>query len=172
MKLIDMIERCSARLQEAGVCFGHGTTNAFDEAAWLVLWRLDLPLDDLDGVAERQLSPAELAAIETLIKQVPSRDEEPGFEPEHRVPMTNGAGQLVKKPKKPKVPGGRGGKNLPSNWEGFDSPAKPARRGVAKPAAKPVAKSAGNPAVKPANKSRPRVTKLTPSAASSKVAAR
>ena len=75
-----------------------------------------------------------LAAIETLIKQVLSRDEEPGFEPDHRVPMTNGAGQLVKKPKKPKIPGGRAGKNVPSNWEGFASPAgKPARRGPAKP---------------------------------------
>ncbi len=74
-----------------------------------------------------------LAAIETLTKQTLSRDEEPGFEPDHRVPMTNGAGQLVKKPKKPKVPGGRGAKNLPSNWEGFDSaPAKPARRSAAK----------------------------------------
>ena len=74
-----------------------------------------------------------LAAIEVLTKQTLSRDEEPGFEPDHRVPMTNGAGQLVKKPKKPKVPGGRGAKNLPSNWEGFDgAPAKPARRSAAK----------------------------------------
>jgi ribosomal protein L3 glutamine methyltransferase len=67
--LLDLIERCSARLQEAGVCFGHGTTNAFDEAVWLALWRLGLPLDDLDGVAGRELSAAEQAAIETLVEQ-------------------------------------------------------------------------------------------------------
>ena len=45
MKLIDYLNRASARLDEAGVSFGHGTTNSFDEAAWLVLWRLHWPLD-------------------------------------------------------------------------------------------------------------------------------
>ncbi len=69
MKLLPLIERCSARLQEAGVCFGHGTTNAFDEAVWLALWRLGLPLDDLDGVADRVLSREDQAAIETLVEQ-------------------------------------------------------------------------------------------------------
>jgi ribosomal protein L3 glutamine methyltransferase len=67
--LLDLIEHCSARLQEAGVSFGHGTTNAFDEAVWLALWRLGLPLDDLDGVAERPVTAAERAAIETLVAQ-------------------------------------------------------------------------------------------------------
>jgi ribosomal protein L3 glutamine methyltransferase len=47
--VIDLIDAASARLTQAGVSFGHGTTNAFDEAAWLVLWKLGLPLDDLDG---------------------------------------------------------------------------------------------------------------------------
>lgn len=45
-----------------------------------------------------------LAAIETLIGQSLPRSEEPGFEPDHRVPMTNACGQVLKKPKKPKKP--------------------------------------------------------------------
>jgi ribosomal protein L3 glutamine methyltransferase len=65
--LIDCIEQQSARLTQAGVSFGHGTTNAFDEAVWLALWRLGLPLDDLDGVAARELTPAEQQAIEALV---------------------------------------------------------------------------------------------------------
>lgn len=69
MTLIELIERSSARLQEAGVSFGHGTTNAFDEAVWLALWRLQLPLDDLDSVAERVLKPQEQQAIEALVQQ-------------------------------------------------------------------------------------------------------
>jgi ATP-dependent RNA helicase RhlE len=43
-----------------------------------------------------------LVAIETLTRQALTRIEEPGFVPEHRVPTTDGAGQIVKKPKKPK----------------------------------------------------------------------
>jgi ribosomal protein L3 glutamine methyltransferase len=69
VRLLDLIERCSARLQQAGVSFGHGTTNAFDEAVWLALWRLGLPLDDLDGVAQMELAPAQQAAVEALIEQ-------------------------------------------------------------------------------------------------------
>jgi len=67
MTLIDYVHRASARLDEAGVSFGHGTTNAFDEAAWLVLWKLGLPLDDLDGVAERELAVADIATLDAFI---------------------------------------------------------------------------------------------------------
>ena len=69
MKLIELVERSSARLHEAGVSFGHGTSNAFDEAVWLLLWRLGLPLHDLDGVAGRELSAAQQAAVDVLIDQ-------------------------------------------------------------------------------------------------------
>ena len=69
MTLIEMIERQSARLTQAGVSFGHGTTNAFDEAVWLVLWRLGLPLDELDGVGGRELTGDEAGAIEALVGQ-------------------------------------------------------------------------------------------------------
>ena len=67
MTLTDYLHRAGARLDEAGVSFGHGTTNAFDEAAWLVLWKLGLPLDDLDGVAERALSAGEIATLDAFI---------------------------------------------------------------------------------------------------------
>jgi superfamily II DNA/RNA helicase len=43
-----------------------------------------------------------LAAIETLIGTTLRREELPGFEAEHRVPVTAPGGQVVKKPKKPK----------------------------------------------------------------------
>jgi ribosomal protein L3 glutamine methyltransferase len=69
MNVLHLIERSSARLEQAGVCFGHGTTNAFDEAAWLVLWALKRPLDELDAVAEQAVSAAEQAAAETLIQR-------------------------------------------------------------------------------------------------------
>jgi ribosomal protein L3 glutamine methyltransferase len=69
MTLLDAIEGHSARLESAGVCFGHGTTNAFDEAAWLALWALQLPLDALDEHAARTLSADEGARIDALIER-------------------------------------------------------------------------------------------------------
>ena len=63
MTLIDFITAQAARLKQAGVSFGHGTTNAFDESAWLVLWALGMELDALEAQADEQ------AKAQALISQ-------------------------------------------------------------------------------------------------------
>ena len=67
--VLNLIEQSAARLDAAGVGYGHGTTNGFDEAAWLVLWRLRLPLDELDAVADREVSPGAQAQVEALVDE-------------------------------------------------------------------------------------------------------
>ena len=69
MKLIALVEQLAGELDAAGVSFGHGTTNAFDEAVWLVLWHLGLPLDELDAHAERVLLPHEEEAARELLRR-------------------------------------------------------------------------------------------------------
>ena len=41
----EWLEFCSAEMDRAGLFFGHGTDNAHDEAAWLILHVLDASLD-------------------------------------------------------------------------------------------------------------------------------
>ncbi len=70
LTLTGLIEVSAERLTQAGVAFGHGTLNAFDEAVWLALWRLGLPLDtDLDEVAEHTVTPEQQAACAALIEE-------------------------------------------------------------------------------------------------------
>ena len=67
--VLDLIEQGRQQLDAAGVSFGHGTTNAFDEAAWLTLWKLGLPLDDLDAVAAAPVTPERTAAVQAVIAE-------------------------------------------------------------------------------------------------------
>jgi ribosomal protein L3 glutamine methyltransferase len=70
LTLPGLIAASAERLTQAGVAFGHGTLNAFDEAVWLVLWRLGLPLDsDLDEVANQAVTPEQQAACAALIEE-------------------------------------------------------------------------------------------------------
>jgi ribosomal protein L3 glutamine methyltransferase len=69
LNLSSLIAQSAERLTQAQVAFGHGTLNAFDEAVWLVLWRLGLPLDtDLDEVADQVVTPEQQAACAALIE--------------------------------------------------------------------------------------------------------
>ena len=71
MNLPQLVQACAQSLTDAQVAFGQGTTNAHDEAAWLVLWQLGLPLDiDINDPAHDVALPAELIAkVQALIAQ-------------------------------------------------------------------------------------------------------
>jgi len=45
MNLHQLIETSAQQLEQAQVAYGHGTLNAHDEAVWLILWQLKLPID-------------------------------------------------------------------------------------------------------------------------------
>lgn len=65
----DWLRFAISRFSEAGLTFGHGTTNAHDEAAYLILHALHLPLDELDLFLDARLLPAENAAIADLLER-------------------------------------------------------------------------------------------------------
>ena len=68
MTLQDVLAGAVARLEAAQLAYGHGTTNARDEAIWLVLWQLGLPLDgDLDEMAELPISEDDALAVAELV---------------------------------------------------------------------------------------------------------
>jgi ribosomal protein L3 glutamine methyltransferase len=65
--LRDLWRHAISRMQAAGVSFGHGTSAASDEAAWLLLWGLHLPLDQLEQVLDARLSDPEIDSLLQLI---------------------------------------------------------------------------------------------------------
>ena len=85
MDLKQLIHTSADQLDQAKVAFGHGTLNAQDEAAWLVLWQLQLPLNldlSLDNLSIQkqvselnaninvaQISLAHIQACQALIEQ-------------------------------------------------------------------------------------------------------
>jgi len=70
VNLNELLTQARQRLEAAQLAYGHGTTNAQDEAAWLVLWQLGLPLDsDLETLARRRVTAEEQSAVLALIQR-------------------------------------------------------------------------------------------------------
>ncbi len=59
----DLLRFAVSRFIEAKLFFGHGTQNAYDEAAYLILHTLHLPIDTLDPFLDARLLPQELSAV-------------------------------------------------------------------------------------------------------------
>ena len=67
MTLAETVDAAARQLEAASLSYGHGTTNAHDEAAWLVLWSLGLPLDTpLD--TEHESTPEAATKLAALLQ--------------------------------------------------------------------------------------------------------
>ena len=80
LRLSALIADSANKLERAhvdeGLSFGHGTTNAQDEAAWLVLWQLGLPLDTdfTDDTHDIVVQDADISQVNQLIaKRIATR---------------------------------------------------------------------------------------------------
>ncbi|EKS68020.1 MULTISPECIES: 50S ribosomal protein L3 N(5)-glutamine methyltransferase [Caballeronia] len=65
----DLLRFGVSRFTEAGLSFGHGSSNAYDEAAYLILHTLHLPLDTLDPFLDARLLDHEIDAVMKVIER-------------------------------------------------------------------------------------------------------
>lgn len=63
----DLIRYGVSRFNEADLDYGHGTTNAHDEAVFMVLEGLSLPIDQLDPYVDARLTLAERRKVADLL---------------------------------------------------------------------------------------------------------
>ena len=62
-----LLEQSVERFEEAGLSYGHGTTNALDEAAWLILHALGYPLNELNPHLDEPLDATRWRKARTLV---------------------------------------------------------------------------------------------------------
>lgn len=67
--LRDMLRYAVTRFNEAKLFFGHGSSNALDEAAYLILHTLHLPLDKLEPFLDARLLPDEITTLLDVIQR-------------------------------------------------------------------------------------------------------
>ncbi|MCK9388492.1 MAG: 50S ribosomal protein L3 N(5)-glutamine methyltransferase [Sulfuritalea sp.] len=67
--LRDWLRWAVSRFNEAGLAYGHGTDNAWDEAVWLILASLHLPRDTLDPWLDAHLTKSERLTLLNNLQQ-------------------------------------------------------------------------------------------------------
>lgn len=65
----DVLRFAVSRFNEAGLFFGHGSASAYDEAVYLILHTLHLPLDRLEPFLDARLTAEELEQVLGIIKR-------------------------------------------------------------------------------------------------------
>ena len=65
----DWLRWAVSRFNEAGLHFGHGTDNAWDEAVWIVLATLHLPRDTLEPFLDARITGSERHALLERLQQ-------------------------------------------------------------------------------------------------------
>ncbi|WP_321841580.1 50S ribosomal protein L3 N(5)-glutamine methyltransferase [Paraburkholderia bannensis] len=65
----DLLRYGVSRFSAAQLAFGHGSSNAYDEAAYLILHSLHLPLDLLDPFLDARLSSEEIDKVLAVIER-------------------------------------------------------------------------------------------------------
>lgn len=74
LTLRDLLRFAVSRFNEAGLFFGHGSDNAWDEAAYLLLHTLHLPLDRLEPFLDARLTGGEReSALRILERRIIER---------------------------------------------------------------------------------------------------
>jgi ribosomal protein L3 glutamine methyltransferase len=65
----DLLRYAVTRFNTAKLFFGHGSAEAFDEAAYLILHTLKLPLDKLEPFLDARLLPEEVLQVLNVIER-------------------------------------------------------------------------------------------------------
>jgi len=65
----DWLRFTVSRFEDSSIFFGHGTDNAYDEAVWLIMGALHLPLDTLDNFMDARITESERKHLAHLIER-------------------------------------------------------------------------------------------------------
>lgn len=69
MTVGEYIQQLAQLFEQAALCYGHGTDNAYDESVYLVYASLGLDFTDVDATAERKLSDDDFALLEHMVRR-------------------------------------------------------------------------------------------------------